>query len=145
MDVTNYDVLSAHCQLENIWELNGCCQYCAIHWIHNPPFLVPLVIKSIWPVPGWVWYWVYKLHCGENVHPWAGAGCDVMQWHVPWQHDVWGQVQARERPSCWYLCWLLLCWINSTPRSPGSRLETPLTIFLGNVNKLYGNSTFSWF
>ena len=31
---------------------------------------------------------------------------------------------------------LLLCWINSTPRSPGSRLETPLTVFLGNVNKL---------
>ena len=69
---------------------------------------------------------------GENGHPWA----DVMQWHVPWQHDVWGQVQARERPSCWYLCWLLLCWINSTPRSPASRLETPLTVFLGNVNKL---------
>ena len=80
----------------------------------------------------------YKLHYGKNGHPWACAGCDVMQWHVPWQHDVWGQVQARERPSCccWYLCWLLLCWINSTPRSPGSRLETPLTVFLGNVNKL---------
>ena len=90
----------------------------------------------------------YKLHYGENVHPWAGAGCDVMQWHVPWQHDVWGRVQARERPSCcccWYLCWLLLCWINSTPRSPGSRLETPLTVFLGNVNKLCDRCHFSWF
>ena len=107
--------------------------YCAIHT--HPPRTLPenFLLSARLSVSNSV--------SGENAHPWA----DVMQWHVPRQHDVWGQVQARERPSCWYLCWLLLCWINSTPRSPGSRLETPLTVFLGNVNKLCDRCHFSWF